>query len=91
MGRAQGASTGSCRGRYDAIVMDVRMPNMDGYDAAREIRRIEDEQWRSRTPILALTADAMAEDRDRALAAGMDEHLGKPFRVADLGEVAAPS
>jgi signal transduction histidine kinase/CheY-like chemotaxis protein/HPt (histidine-containing phosphotransfer) domain-containing protein len=76
-------------GRYDAIVMDVRMPNMDGYDAAREIRRIEDEQMAVWTPILALTADAMAEDRDRALAAGMDEHLGKPFRPAELGEVLA--
>ena len=76
-------------GRYHAIVMDVRMPNMDGYDAAREIRRIEVEAFAVRTPILALTADAMAEDRDRALAAGMDEHLGKPFRVATLGEVLA--
>jgi signal transduction histidine kinase/DNA-binding response OmpR family regulator/HPt (histidine-containing phosphotransfer) domain-containing protein len=76
-------------GRYDAIVMDVRMPVMDGYDAAREIRRIEDDQMAVRTPILALTADAMAEDRDRALAAGMDEHLGKPFRVVELGEILA--
>ena len=76
-------------GRYDAVVMDVRMPNMDGYDAAREIRRIEEERLARRTPILALTADAMAEDRDRALAAGMDEHLGKPFRVAELGEILA--
>jgi two-component system sensor histidine kinase BarA len=69
--------------------MDVRMPNMDGYDAAREIRRIENERMAVRTPILALTADAMAEDRDRALDAGMDEHLGKPFRVARLGEILA--
>jgi signal transduction histidine kinase/CheY-like chemotaxis protein/HPt (histidine-containing phosphotransfer) domain-containing protein len=74
-------------GRYDAIVLDVRMPKMDGYDAAREMRRLEDEALAPRTPILALTADAMAEDRDRALAAGMDEHLGKPFRVAVLGHM----
>ncbi|MEI7742743.1 MAG: response regulator [Chloroflexota bacterium] len=74
-------------GRYDAIVMDVRMPNMDGYDAAREIRLREDSALAPRTPILALTADAMVEDRDRALAAGMDEHLGKPFHAAELGEL----
>ena len=74
-------------GRYDAIVLDVRMPRMDGYDAAREMRRIEDESLAPRTPILALTADAMADDRDRALAAGMDEHLGKPFRVTVLGQM----
>ena len=76
-------------GRYDAIVMDVRMPNMDGYDAAREIRRREEAVFAAATPILALTADAMVEDRDRALAAGMNEHLGKPFRTAELGELLA--
>ena len=76
-------------GRYDAVVLDVRMPKMDGYDAAREMRRIEDEEMAPRTPILALTADAMVEDRDRALAAGMDEHLGKPFRMVELGETLA--
>ncbi len=76
-------------GRYDAVVLDVRMPKMDGYDAAREIRRIEDDQMAPRTPILALTADAMVEDRERALAAGMDEHLGKPFRMVELGEIVA--
>ena len=76
-------------GRYDAIVLDVRMPKMDGYDAAREMRRLEDDALAPRTPILALTADAMPEDRDRALAAGMDEHLGKPFRVTELGEMLA--
>ncbi|MHB8958736.1 MAG: hybrid sensor histidine kinase/response regulator [Candidatus Limnocylindrales bacterium] len=76
-------------GRYDAVVLDVRMPRMDGYDAAREIRRIEDDQMAPRTPILALTADAMVDDRDRALAAGMDEHLGKPFRMVELGVIVA--
>ncbi len=73
-------------GRYDAIVLDVRMPKMDGYDAAREMRRIENDQMAPKTPILALTADAMVEDRDRAIAAGMDEHLGKPFRMVELGQ-----
>jgi signal transduction histidine kinase/CheY-like chemotaxis protein/HPt (histidine-containing phosphotransfer) domain-containing protein len=76
-------------GRYDAVVLDVRMPKMDGYDAAREMRRIENDQAAPRTPILALTADAMVEDRERAIAAGMDEHLGKPFRMIELGEILA--
>ena len=75
--------------RYDAVVMDVRMPNMDGYDAAREIRRREEAELAPATPILALTADAMVEDRERALAAGMNEHLGKPFRTVRLAEILA--
>ncbi|MFN8631932.1 MAG: response regulator [Chloroflexota bacterium] len=76
-------------GRYDAVVLDVRMPKMDGYDAAREMRRLENDQMAPKTPILALTADAMLEDRDRAIAAGMDEHLGKPFRMIELGQTLA--
>ena len=76
-------------GQYDAVVLDVRMPKMDGYDAAREMRRIENLQMAPRTPILALTADAMVEDRERAIAAGMDEHLGKPFRMLELGQTLA--
>jgi len=76
-------------GRYDAVVLDVRMPKMDGYDAAREMRRIENDQMAPKTPILALTADAMVEDRERAIAAGMDEHLGKPFRMVELGQTLA--
>jgi signal transduction histidine kinase/DNA-binding response OmpR family regulator/HPt (histidine-containing phosphotransfer) domain-containing protein len=76
-------------GRYDAVVLDVRMPKMDGYDAAREMRRIENDLMAPKTPILALTADAMVEDRERAIAAGMDEHLGKPFRMIELGQTLA--
>jgi two-component system sensor histidine kinase/response regulator len=76
-------------GRYDAVVLDVRMPKMDGYDAAREMRRLENDQMAPRTPILALTADAMVEDRERAIVAGMDEHLGKPFRMMELGQTLA--
>ena len=75
--------------RYDAVILDVRMPGMDGYAAAREMRRLEDEAMASRTPILALTAAAMDEDRQQALEAGMDAHLGKPFRLGELAEILA--
>ena len=76
-------------GRYDAVVLDVRMPKLDGYDAARQLRQIENDHMAPKTPILALTADAMVEDRERAIAAGMDKQLGKPFRMVELGEMLA--
>jgi signal transduction histidine kinase/DNA-binding response OmpR family regulator len=67
---------------YDLILMDVQMPEMDGLDATREIvaRWGRDERPR----IVAMTADAMQEDRDRCLAAGMDDYLTKPVRTAEL-------
>ncbi|MFM9882709.1 MAG: ATP-binding protein [Burkholderiales bacterium] len=69
-------------GAYDLILMDCHMPELDGYEATRRIRASEQGLGR-RTPILALTASALKEDRDRCLAAGMDEHLSKPLtRVA---------
>lgn len=72
------------KGRFDVVLMDIQMPNMDGYAATREIRAWEASQGRPRTPIIALTAYAMKEDREKAMTAGCDLHLGKPIRKAPL-------
>jgi CheY-like chemotaxis protein len=69
---------------WDVILMDVQMPVMDGLAAATEIRRRERETGRARTPIIALTANAMAHQVDQYLAAGMDGHVAKPIGAADL-------
>ncbi|MCP5169372.1 MAG: response regulator [Hahellaceae bacterium] len=63
---------------FDLILMDCVMPVMDGYEATEQIRVQEQRQGRSRTPIIALTANAMEMDRDRCIAAGMDDHISKP-------------
>ena len=70
----------------DLILMDCQMPVMDGYAAAREIRRREQEQGRPRIPILALTANAFDEDSVRARESGMDAHIAKPYTRAHLME-----
>jgi PAS domain S-box-containing protein len=68
----------------DLILMDVQMPVMDGYTAAATIRQWETEHGRPRRPIIALTADAFEEDRQRCLAAGMDDFLAKPIALDKL-------
>lgn len=66
---------------FDAVLMDIQMPVMDGYSATRVLRQ---ELGLSQLPIIAMTANAMASDRDACLAAGMNEHVGKPFNLVKL-------
>jgi PAS domain S-box-containing protein len=66
---------------FDVVLMDLQMPVMDGFTATRKIR---DELGLTRLPIIAMTANAMASDRDACLAAGMNEHVGKPFDLNQL-------
>jgi CheY-like chemotaxis protein len=72
------------RGGYDLVLMDCQMPEMDGYAATGMIRQQPGRY--GRVPIIALTADASTADRDRCLAAGMDDFLGKPVRPRDLAD-----
>ena len=75
-------------GQYDLILMDIQMPNLDGYEAARQIRALPDAEKAS-IPIFAMTANAFEEDRQNALAAGMNGHIAKPLDVPHLLRVLA--
>ncbi|WP_297514844.1 ATP-binding protein [uncultured Caulobacter sp.] len=69
---------------FDIVLMDIHMPVMDGVEAAQAIRAIEAEEGRARTPIIAVTANALAHQVDGYLAAGMDGHVAKPIEVSKL-------
>lgn len=74
---------GSEPGYYDMVLMDIQMPNMDGYEATRIIRQLEDKRL-SEIPIIAMTANAFAEDRKQAFDAGMNGHIAKPINAENL-------
>jgi CheY-like chemotaxis protein len=69
------------RERFDAVLMDCQMPVMDGYEATRELRG--DPRWRD-LPVIAMTANAMVGDREKVLAAGMNDHIAKPINVTEM-------
>jgi len=73
-------------GEYDLILMDMQMPVMDGYTATRMIRQLELEKGLEATPIIALTAHALAEDAQKSMEAGCNIHLTKPVKKAELLE-----
>ena len=72
---------------FELILMDCHMPEMDGFEASREIRRHETAIAKERVPIIALTANAMQGDRDLCLQAGMDDYLSKPVKTQELREM----
>jgi len=75
------------QGNYDLVLMDIEMPVMDGYTAVRLARKWERENGRTPLPIIALTANALKEDRQRCLDAGCTDHLTKPIHKNKLLEI----
>ena len=72
-------------GRYDLILMDIQMPNMDGYKATQAIRNFADPE-KAGIPIVAMTANAFEEDREKAFAVGMNGHIAKPVDADKIRE-----
>lgn len=75
------------RTAYDVILMDCEMPVMDGYEAARQIRLHEQEEHRERICIIAVTSNTMPDNRERCLAAGMDDYTSKPMRATTIQQI----
>jgi len=73
-------------GNYDVIFMDVQMPEMDGLEATRRIRDLDIPQAKT-VPIVAMTANVFKEDVEKCLAAGMNEHIGKPLDFDDVMKI----
>lgn len=73
---------------YDVILMDIMMPVMDGLEATFQIRKYEKEKSEERhTPVIAITANTLDNDRDKCIATGMDEYMAKPFDMNRLNEI----
>ena len=81
------ATDAASKQHYDLVLMDCQMPVMDGFAATAAIRKREQQTHAARTPIIALTANAMEGDREQCLAAGMDDYLSKPFSHQALSEM----
>lgn len=75
-------------GFYDAVLMDIQMPVMDGYEATREIRQLSDKD-KARVPVIAMTANAFAEDVQKAREAGMNAHIAKPIDLTAMSKTLA--
>ena len=71
---------------YSLVLMDCQMPELDGYEATRRLRRIEREKGQPRIPVIAVTAHALADEREKVLQAGMDDFLTKPIQLAPLSQ-----
>jgi CheY-like chemotaxis protein len=73
---------------YDVILMDIMMPVMDGLEATSQIRKFEKENpTKIHTPVIAITANTLDNDRDKCIATGMDEYMAKPFDMNRLNEI----
>jgi CheY-like chemotaxis protein len=70
--------------KYDAVLMDLQMPKMDGFEATRRIRAFEHEHQKAPVPIIAMTSNVFREDIEKCLASGMNDHLGKPIDLREL-------
>ena len=76
----------SKKGQYDLIFMDVQMPDMDGYEATRAIRQMKHPDAKD-IPIVAMTANAFRDDKEKCLAAGMNAHLAKPIKIENIKRI----
>jgi CheY-like chemotaxis protein len=83
VGNGAAALTAWQKDRFDCILMDIQMPEMDGYEATHRIRAAESESG-AHIPIIALTAYAMKGDREKCLQAGMDSYISKPIQTGTL-------
>jgi PAS domain S-box-containing protein len=85
----EAVATATAGGHFDVVLMDVQMPEMDGFEATQKIRQFEQSAVRPRVPIVAMTAHAMKGDRERCIEAGMDAYISKPVRAAELSRTIA--